>query len=136
MKKDIGGMFVTEDVAGGHMIQLGGEKHDALWLTPSGQWTPCVFEAASFPKKEQAQACLVLTILLVSALFLSKKAELEPIEDSVQWTSLVDGYEEQIISVGGGPYKPTGWQRCTNGRFSDGRWPSWNTRTGEKKFLV
>jgi len=45
-------MFVTRKVAAGHMIQRDGI---AEWLTPEGAWTPSVFEAAAFKKRQHAE---------------------------------------------------------------------------------
>lgn len=28
----------------------------------------------------------------------------------------------------------TGWVRCVGGQLADGRWPQWNTYTGERRF--
>lgn len=27
----------------------------------------------------------------------------------------------------------TGWYRCVGGRMADGRWPQWNSKTGETR---
>lgn len=40
----------------------------------------------------------------------------------------IGGYEYQH---NGSNY--TGWYRCVAGRLADGRWPQWNSNTGEER---
>ena len=55
--------FVTKKVAAGHMIQLGGDNHDAQWLTmlegtQIWTWTRNIFEAAFWPNPKKAKRIL------------------------------------------------------------------------------
>jgi len=46
------------------------------------------------------------------------------------WVNYVLGYE---IQTDGKEY--TGWYRCKNGALADGRWPMWNYKTGETRYI-
>ena len=44
---------------------------------------------------------------------------------------VLGGYEHEV-SENGKTF--TGWYRCVGGRLVDGRWPEWNSSTGEERF--
>ncbi|MDD5043458.1 MAG: hypothetical protein PHD51_02180 [Patescibacteria group bacterium] len=50
--------FVTDKIAAGYMIQRGGKNHDGEWLTPEGEWSESVFDAATWPTKKAARKAL------------------------------------------------------------------------------
>ena len=46
-----------------------------------------------------------------------------------RWQQIGSHYEFEYDEHG-----YTGWYRCVGGRRADGRWPDWNSRTGEKRY--
>lgn len=57
--------FVTKKVGAGHMIQIGGENHDARWLTSGGKWTRDVFEAIFWPRRKAAERVLATVLAIL-----------------------------------------------------------------------